>query len=153
MIRSLRLVLRLGFRLRAFYERRFGLGGIGVRTAIFEGTRVLLVRHTYLDGLYFPGGGIKRGEAPSDAAVRETWEETGLRIGTPKPFGDYAVGSNGGRVILFVARAADGVARAGDWEIDGVDWYPIDALPSDVSPATRRRIAEITRNVARATDW
>lgn len=27
-----------------------------------------------------PGGGIEHGEDPRDAAIRETWEETGLRV-------------------------------------------------------------------------
>ena len=39
-----------------------------------------MVRHRNFWTL--PGGGIDRGEAPSSAAVRELWEETGLR-GTP----------------------------------------------------------------------
>ena len=44
------------------------------------GPEILMVRHRTFWTL--PGGGINPGEDPSSAAVRELWEETGLR-GTP----------------------------------------------------------------------
>jgi len=43
--------------------------------------KVLLVRHTYgayRDKLLIPGGYIKQGEMPEDAAAREIFEETGI---------------------------------------------------------------------------
>jgi len=152
-IAPLRRLLRLGHRLRLAWGRRFGTGGVGARIAVFHEDRVLLVRHTYLDGLYLPGGGVKRGEAPRDAAAREVFEETGARIEAPEPFGDYAVGANGGRVFVFTARATSVEVRADGWEIEAVGWYRTDALPNDVSPATRRRIAEIVAGEPRSDHW
>jgi 8-oxo-dGTP pyrophosphatase MutT (NUDIX family) len=45
-----------------------------------ERGRVLLVRHVEGDDWTSPGGMIEPYETPSDAAVRETWEETGLHV-------------------------------------------------------------------------
>ena len=41
--------------------------------------RVLLHRHRRLARWLPPGGHIEAGELPDDAAVREVWEETGVR--------------------------------------------------------------------------
>ena len=43
--------------------------------------RILMVRRTDGEGWAFPGGGIKEGESPAQAAYREFWEETGYRLG------------------------------------------------------------------------
>lgn len=42
--------------------------------------RVLLVRHAEGNDWTTPGGMIEPYEIPADAAVRETWEETGLHV-------------------------------------------------------------------------
>ncbi|MFE7594770.1 NUDIX domain-containing protein [Kitasatospora sp. NPDC057512] len=45
-----------------------------------EQDRVLLVDPVYKPDWDFPGGVVERGEAPTDAALRETAEELGLRL-------------------------------------------------------------------------
>ena len=45
-----------------------------------RGDRVLLVRHVEGNDWTTPGGMIEPYELPSDAAVREMWEETGLHV-------------------------------------------------------------------------
>ncbi|MFA9429113.1 NUDIX domain-containing protein [Egicoccus sp. AB-alg2] len=52
-----------------------------VGTAVFDGDRLLLVRHA--DGgrqWGLPGGAVEPDEHPADAAVREVHEETGLHV-------------------------------------------------------------------------
>ncbi len=46
-----------------------------------EGT-VLLLRTSYRTGWTTPGGAVKRGENPVDAAIREASEEIGVRLGS-----------------------------------------------------------------------
>lgn len=57
---------------------------IRVGVLIFKDDKILLVRHVNpKDNYEFyvpPGGGLKDDETLFDCAVRETWEETGLRI-------------------------------------------------------------------------
>ncbi|UIJ35772.1 NUDIX domain-containing protein [Allobranchiibius sp. GilTou73] len=54
--------------------------GFGAVALIEYDGRVLALRQTHRIGLSLPGGHIDRGEHPSEAVVREVWEETGLRI-------------------------------------------------------------------------
>ncbi len=57
---------------------------LGARAMLVDGDdRVLLLRHTYMPGWHFPGGGVEPGETAEDAARREAEEETGLRIEGP----------------------------------------------------------------------
>lgn len=50
---------------------------LDVRAAVFQSTKILLVKET-MDGLWaLPGGWIDVNDSPSEAVVREVWEETG----------------------------------------------------------------------------
>jgi 8-oxo-dGTP pyrophosphatase MutT (NUDIX family) len=62
--------------------------------------RVLLVQKA--DGRWgLPGGGLRAGEAPLDAVLRELREETGLRAGWAQYVG--AIPRNGSRAHVFAA--------------------------------------------------
>ena len=52
----------------------------GAVIAVWLAGRILLVRHSYRNRLSWPGGGIKTGEQPADAACRELDEELGLLV-------------------------------------------------------------------------
>jgi len=52
----------------------------GAVVALWLGGRILMVRHSYRSRLGWPGGGIKAGEQPVDAACRELGEELGLLV-------------------------------------------------------------------------
>jgi len=51
-----------------------------VEIAVWVQDQVLLVRHSYRDGLTLPGGHIGWREEPREAARRELWEEVGLVV-------------------------------------------------------------------------
>lgn len=55
---------------------------------VFDGSgRVLLVQHLGSGLWLYPGGHVDDGEEPAAAAVRETFEETGLRVRPVGPAG------------------------------------------------------------------
>lgn len=64
---------------------------LSVGVIVIKDSKVLLVKHNYgsANGKYLnPGGFLKEGELPEEAAVREVFEETGVKI---SPVGMIAV--------------------------------------------------------------
>ena len=94
---------------------------------------ILLVRQAYRPRWGLPGGISKRGEEPFDAARREVFEETGLRIDVVgEPIIDIDVEMRKVDVI-YAARLCEGVSpndvRANLPEIIECRWFAPDDLP------------------------
>ena len=77
-----RLAYRLGFRAARLWWRLRRPAHDGAVVAVWWDGRVLTVQQSYRSNLSWPGGGIRRGEAPREAARRELQEELGLVVGT-----------------------------------------------------------------------
>jgi 8-oxo-dGTP pyrophosphatase MutT (NUDIX family) len=93
---------------------------------------LLLVEHTYRRRWGVPGGLLEKREDAADAAVREAFEETGLRI---ELLGEPAVVVDPlpQRVdLIFRGRLVAGTSSepvVGSPEIRAARWFPADALP------------------------
>ncbi len=132
---------------------------IGVRALLLDRDgRVALVRHTYADHWYLPGGGVKKGESIPAALVRELAEEVAIA----DPVIERVLGvyhsrreSKDDHIVIFVVRtAASGILDRADLrEIDQAGWFPLEDLPETTSPATRRRIAEYRRGATGTGAW
>ena len=80
MDRLWRLAYRLGFRAaRLWWRLRRPEHGTAL-VAVWLGGRVLAVRQSYRKHSSLPGGGVRRGEEPREAARRELREELGLEV-------------------------------------------------------------------------
>lgn len=132
---------------------------IGVRAILLDRDgRIALVRHTYMDQWYLPGGGVKKGESIDAALFRELAEEVGVtdaRI--DRVLGVYHSRREGkdDHIVIFVAQAATSaeLRRADLAEIEEAGWFAPDALPAPLSPATARRIAEYRQGVTGRGAW
>jgi 8-oxo-dGTP pyrophosphatase MutT (NUDIX family) len=129
------------------------LGARALRTPVCLGTnaiveqsdgRIILVRHRYMPGLCFPGGGITAGEPPENAVARELKEELGMRSAEEiKLFGLYTrkVGWTTNAIALYSVRGAKFEFRP-SLEISELVQVDPRRPPQDTSPATGRRLAE-----------
>jgi len=131
---------------------------VGVRLALIDGGKVLLVKHTYVPGWHFPGGGVEPFETAETAAVREGVEETGcVAKGRPQLQGLFLNRvAGGGRdyVALYVARAFSQLrAFRPNLEIAACEWVEMSELPADTERGTAARIAEIISGVQPAAEW
>lgn len=128
---------------------------VGVRLLAVKEGRVLLVKHTYLDSWYLPGGGVQPGETLREAVIREAAEEAGAGLGDLKLFGVYSnflEGKSDHIVVFLCEEFSWRKMRSG--EIECVDCFAFGELPEDTSPGTRRRIAEFAAGeMAVAAPW
>jgi ADP-ribose pyrophosphatase YjhB (NUDIX family) len=130
---------------------------LGVRAVILDGSRVFLIRHTYMPGWHLPGGGVEVGETALDALMREVREEGSIALhGTPILHGIFFNRkiSRRDHVVVYVARDFEvlGVKHP-DREIAEAAFFPLDSLPEDTTPATRRRIEEVMSGSAPDPSW
>ena len=78
----------------------------------------------------FPGGYVDMGEAVDDAARRETWEETGLRVQLERMLGVYSRDGDEVVLIAYAGQVIGGELTPGDEESEAA-WFSPDALPAD----------------------
>ncbi len=131
---------------------------LGVRGAAFDDEgRVCLLRHTYVSGWHMPGGGVEVGETAETALRRELQEEAALDLARPPLlFGVYlnTVGTRRDHVLLYRCDAVlAATPKKGDREIAECGFFPLDDLPEGTTPATRRRLDELSGRAAPSALW
>ena len=136
-------MLRLVYLAYQIYSFIFRPLTLGVRIMMMQDGKVLLVRHTYLEGWFMPGGGVKRNETLDQAARREAHEEVGAQINEISLMGAYThfLEWKSDHNILFFS---DDFTLNGrhDREIAEARFFPLDKLPDKLYPSHRRRLEE-----------
>jgi len=118
----------------------------GVKCVLTRGELILLVRHTYGRREWdLPGGAVKRGERPVDAAEREMSEELGVEIRNWVALGAVHARAyhRRDRLHCFQAELADPRLTVDGAELAAVRWFGAGELPADVSghvPAVLARV-------------
>jgi 8-oxo-dGTP pyrophosphatase MutT (NUDIX family) len=128
-----------------------------------EDGRVLLARHAESGYWVAPGGCVDPMETPADAAVRETWEETGLLTRPVRILGvfggpDFVVRYANGDEVAYVMTVFECERRAGTARPDGEElvelgWFAAADLPESLAPWARLVVplAMANRHVASFT--
>jgi ADP-ribose pyrophosphatase YjhB (NUDIX family) len=149
-----RLELLLGriFHLYWWFTRGMTLG---VRAVVLDGTRVCLVKHSYVTGWHLPGGGVEVGETLRDALRRELAEEGGIEIsGEPALHGIFLNSHRRDHVAVYLIRQfrQERVPEP-NREIVACGFFETSALPAETTPGTRLRISEVLEGKAPAATW
>lgn len=106
----------------------------GISAAIItSGDRVLMVRRRVKEGelsWQFPAGGIEDGETPEEAAVRETLEETGLKVEAERLIGQRVHPKTQREMSYTACRVIDGEAHVADAdELNAIAWVRLTEIP------------------------
>lgn len=118
--------------------------------------RTLVVLHRYEPHWMLPGGGVRRREAPVDAAIREMHEELGLTFSRDAlaVLGEYRTTGEGKRdtITLFAGVLPVGaIPRVTSRELREVAWVTTD--DQRCSPATARRLREYANRSCTGGSW
>jgi 8-oxo-dGTP pyrophosphatase MutT (NUDIX family) len=130
---------------------------IGVRVMLIRDDKVLLVKHSYQDEWYFPGGGVKKKERLDQAARRESLEEVGATLGRLELFGVYTNFIEGRTDHITVYLCDDfTIETKKDWEIEVTQFFPLNKPPQDIAKGIGRRINDYLEGKSasgRFGDW
>jgi 8-oxo-dGTP pyrophosphatase MutT (NUDIX family) len=108
-------------------------GAVVTREHPTRGTEVVVIHRKRYDDWTLPKGKTEAGESIPASAVREVWEETGVRIrlGVPLDRITYPTGKPGlKQVDYWGGTVLEAHRRAPDDEVDVVSWLPVRAAMS-----------------------
>ncbi|WP_313535574.1 NUDIX domain-containing protein [Sphingomonas sp.] len=128
----------------------------GVRAiALTPAGKVILVRHSYIQGWHLPGGGHERRETAEEAVLRELREEAGMvSHGAVRVLGTLQHRPNFRRDMVTLALVEHvEFAFHPSLEIVEARAFSLDALPEGATAGTLRRLAEWRDGRPVARDW
>ena len=131
------------------------------RSIVLKDNNILLIKRFKMGQEYYtlPGGGVKPGEAYSDAALRETREETSLVIINPRLVFVEDTGSPFGQQNIFLCDYVSGEphlpadSEEAFWTVEGKNtyeplWFEFSKLQNIafVSPLLRQALCQARDN-------
>lgn len=124
--------------------RKLIAGGVVVTRQGPRGWEVLVVHRKKWNDWSLPKGKIEAGESIPSAAVREVFEETGVRVrlGVPLDLVRYDTARGPKVVHYWSGTMISAVRRAPDLEVDVVSWLPIRAATARLTYPSDRTAVE-----------
>jgi 8-oxo-dGTP diphosphatase len=127
---------------------------VGVGVIIKRDNEILLLRrrNVHGDGTWStPGGHMEFGESPEQCAVREAYEETGLRVGQVRFRGltnDVFETEGKHYITIWMESEYEGgeAQLTAEYESAQLGWFRLDALPAPLFLPFRNLLEERTIN-------
>ena len=132
---------------------------MGVTIAVIKAGQILMTKREDFSVWVLPGGSIEAGESVAQAAIRETYEETGLSVELTRLVGIYSrpswpIGETiGAHTILFAAQVIGGTLHPQPEEVLAVDFFEPDHLPSPIFWWHRRPIQDALAGKGGSVVW
>jgi ADP-ribose pyrophosphatase YjhB (NUDIX family) len=149
------LLSRTLFRLFVLFRAVLSPVNFGAVAVVEQADKVVLVRQSYARGWHLPGGGVKRGEPPEQAVLRELKEEIGLSWSSPPEFvGIFTrkVWPATNIIALYRLREARFDFKP-NLEVRDMVLADPASPPPGTSHGTRRRLAELTGRMPQSPYW
>lgn len=130
--------------------------GIGVHVAVIQENAVLLIQRKDFEVWGLPSGEIEAGETPAQAAIRETYEETGLTVRLIRLVGLYTIPqmSLGNQTnAVFAAEIVSGRLENITDETVNAAFFTQDTLPENLIWWTRQRVLDALAGVGGSAVW
>lgn len=115
-----------------------------------EKNEVLMQLRTDYNAWGFPGGAMELGESFEETATRELFEETNLIVDELELLevlsgkDTFRVYPNGDQLYditaVFKVKKYHGELKVNDNESKKLGWFPVDKLPENVSPMTKKHL-------------
>ncbi len=110
--------------------------------------RVLLSHRRDLKIWNLPGGGVESGELPNEAAIRETREETGLKIKITRFVGLYGKPHRDEYAFVYTAKVVGGKLKKTD-EAKEHAYFKLKKLPENTIPKHVERIQDAAKKFSK----
>lgn len=132
---------------------------MGACTAVIDEGKILLTKREDFEVWCLPGGAVEDGESMAQAAVRETFEETGLQVELVHLVGLYYRQHSWNGLAMhaacFTARTVGGQLQRQVEEVLELRYFAPDEIPSKILSGHRQRIEDAfsgARGLARLQD-
>lgn len=114
----------------------------GAFNVVICNQKVLLVKRRDFPLWDLPGGVVESDELPSEAAIREMYEETGYEVQIDYEFARYIDKTRNDCQHLFKSHIINGELKRTTLETRDLRWFSLNRLPLLIIPNRKRQIRD-----------